>query len=140
MRDEDFDGDHFPSAVEVLEGVRTLDSPQTRESVEEHLLSYLYRPASEDGHARRSEAAALTLARLGVRRSKEAIERLHNDVYQRRNSFLQEAIDLLDENPDGIPCRSEIAWGEEFRWSSGAEPGGMIGLDDDGEIVFEDEE
>ncbi len=125
--------DTFSSAMRVLEGVRLHDVPGTREVIEQQLITFISQPKKGRRGELCSEAAALTLAHIGCPQARDAIEHLHNVVYRRSNSFLQEALDLIDDLPDGVPSEAELPWHEEFRWALEGDPGGELSA------FFEDE-
>ena len=39
---------------------------------------------------------------------------------------MQEALELLDEHPEGLPVTVAPAWEDEFRWSFADLPGGEL--------------
>ncbi|MFN0060860.1 MAG: HEAT repeat domain-containing protein [Planctomycetota bacterium] len=133
LENDELEGDAFAAALQVLEGIAIHDLPLTRHHIEERLLRFVQAPRREREGERRAEAAALSLARLGVRRAIEAIEHAHTVIYRRSNSFLQEALELLNEHPNGVPCVAEKEWFEEFRWAFATDPGGELTVADDEE-------
>ncbi|MEM7263637.1 MAG: hypothetical protein AAF488_16740 [Planctomycetota bacterium] len=133
LRRDNFEHDGFVAALHVLEGVRAHDAPGTREVIEAQLTQFVAEPSEGRSGELRAEAAALSLARLGHTDARSAIERLHNEVYRRRNAFLQEALDLIDEYPEGVPTEAELSWDDEFRWALG-DPGGDV------RALFEEED
>lgn len=127
LDDDAFAIEPWRAAVTALEGVRGEAAPPgLRETVEERLITLLHRPVDDRESVYRAEQAALSLARIGVPRAKEPIERLHNEVLGRANSFLQEALDILAEHPEGTPLSSDLEWTDEFRWVADADPGGEL--------------
>ena len=133
LEENEIEGDGFAAALQVLEGIGLHDLPLTRHNIEERLMSYVQAPRKGREGEQRAEAAALSLARLGVKRAKEAIEHAHTFTYRRSNSFLQEALDILTEHPAGLPCVAAKEWYDEFRWAFAADPGGELAVLDEDE-------
>lgn len=126
LDDDAFGLEAWRAAITALEGVRSHDLPVVRDTIEERLIALLHRPVDDRDSIYRAEQAALSLARIGVQRSRPIIEKLHTEVLGRANAFLQEALDILEENPEGTPLSSDLEWTEEFRWASDADPGGEL--------------
>ncbi len=124
---EGLNGDTFTAMAGVLRGVTLHDYPQILEQVESALLRYvIHPPQGRDGY-RCMETAALTLARMGVARARQPIERVLKDRYDSVHAYLQEALDILEEHPQGIPCDRNDSWDGEFRWAAGDQlPGGEL--------------
>lgn len=124
LDDPEIDADVAQSIVEALEGVTLHELADLRAEIEARLLQELLEPGLR---SRRREAAALALARLGVRRSRPVIERISSEEFRQGNAFLLEAIELLEEHPDGLPCPAAGPWQEDLRWAdAGTLPGGEL--------------
>ena len=120
----DLDDDVAQSIVESLEGVTMHDLPEAQGQIESRLLRELLEPGIRP---RRREAAALALARLGVARSREVIEHLYENEFAAGNAYLQEALEILEEHPDGLPSPASAPWHEDLRWADGSQlPGGDL--------------
>ena len=120
----DLDDDVAQAIVESLEGVSMHDLPEAQGQIESRLLRELLEPGIRP---RRRESAALALARLGVHRSREVIEHLFENEFGSANSYLQEALEILEEHPDGLPSPAQSPWHEDLRWADGSQlPGGDL--------------
>ena len=127
----DLDEDVAQSVTESLEGVAMHDLPELRGQIESRLMRELLEPGVRP---RRREAAALALARLVVERARAAIDPLLETEFRSGNTYLQEALEILDEHPEGLPCPANIAWHEDLRWADGSVlPGGELEDPDDEE-------
>jgi len=121
---DELDDDVAELVVAALEGVRAQDLPDARAQVEARLLGELYAPRLG---RRRRERAALALARLGVARAGAAVEHLLAAEFPSGNAFLEEALEILGEHPEGLPSPAEVPWQEELFWAdAGVLPGGDL--------------
>lgn len=124
--DEEIDAAAFAAGAEVLEGVRLHDLPDLSQRIEDvflehlqHIRQILTPDITLSGHAlRRLETASLTLARLGVAAAHDDIKHFAEEHCDGMNSFLQEALEILEEQPAGIPPR-DSSWETEFRYALG---------------------
>ncbi len=145
VEDESVSAECYAACVSTLEGVRLHDLPDLLDGIEHmlirHVLSVSERLKNQDPDPmdperilgiRHLESAALTLARLGSlgrlgsQRTREPIEAALK-LLDGSNSFLLEALDIMEEQPEGIPCTSGGEWTEEYRWALGGDlPGGDL--------------
>ena len=142
--DEDVSADCYVACVEVLEGVSLHEIPELRHRIEDTLLNHVrvitHRHSHEgdpDGGGgsgvRHLEAASLALARLGAQRARADVETALETVCDGSNAFLLEAVEIFEEQPEGIPCKSDSSWDTEYRWALGSDlPAGEIELPDAG--------
>ncbi len=129
----DLDDDVAQVVVESLEGVSMHDLPELRGEIESRLMRELLEPAIRP---RRREAAALALARLGVARSRDVIENLLEIEFPAGNAYLLEAVEILDDHPEGLPSPAEIPWHEDLRWADASVlPGGELENPDEDEDI-----
>ena len=129
LNEETVGADLFAAAAECFHTGTTEAGTDLRERIEERMMRELLAiPESLDRDpVRRMEVAGLTLACLGVARAREAIDRVMKREPLMNNSFLQEAIEILDEYPEGLPRPTALGWQEEFRWVlEGGLPGGEV--------------
>lgn len=121
---DDLDDDVAELVVAALEGVRADAAPDARGQVEARLLRELVAPRLG---RRRRERASLALARLGVPRARAAVERLLASEFPGGNAYIEEALEILVENPEGLPSPGEVPWQEELFWAdAGVLPGGDL--------------
>lgn len=124
LESDELDDDLAQAILESLESSSALESDELRERIEAGLMRELLRP---EARPRRRESAALALARIGVARSKEVIEHLLETEFPAGNAFLIESLEILDENPEGIPSPAETPWQRDLQWAdSGELPGGEL--------------
>jgi HEAT repeat protein len=124
LEGEDLDDDVAELAVAALEGVRGQDHPDLRAQVEARLIGELVAPRLG---RRRRERAALALARLGVPRARGLVEQLLRTEFAAGNAYLEEALELIAEHPEGLPSPAEVSWQEELFWAdAGVLPGGDL--------------
>ncbi|MEM7167816.1 MAG: hypothetical protein AAF581_20360 [Planctomycetota bacterium] len=118
--DDDYEAAAFAAAVQVLEGVQLHDLSDVQAEVEEALIAYLERARAEQQFApiAKIEAVAVALAHLGVARARPVIEAI-NEQLLAGNAFLQEALEIMEEQPGGVPCSAAASWLEEFHWAFG---------------------
>lgn len=84
-----------------------------REFLRQRTLRELNRPIGE----RALEEAAAASARLGDYEHLEELRRIFTQEYAGMNPGLQDSIELLEENPEGIPFVPTIsAWEESYGW------------------------
>lgn len=147
--DDDVAPAHFAALCEVLEGVQLHDDlPDIRARIEECLIEHLRRTIVVDdeplvgNRLRTVETACLTLAHLGVGRARGEVDRI-SALTGGTNSFVLEAIEIMDEQPRGIPLRGGANWEQEFDrvtegdWESGPgenprEPNYELDIEDTG--------
>ena len=103
----DLDEDVAQAVTESLEGVAMHDLPELRGQIESRLMRELLEPSVRP---RRREAAALALARLGVDRARAAIDPLLETEFPSGNTYLVEALEILDDHPEGLPCPANSPW------------------------------
>lgn len=118
--DDDYPTGAFVAAVQVLEGVQLHSLADVRAEIEETLVAYLLRARAEHAFTEiaKVEGVAIALAHMGVARAKPTIQSIVDELPV-GNSFLQEAIEIMDEHPAGMPCSASASWLEEFHWAFG---------------------
>ncbi|HAK95741.1 MAG TPA: hypothetical protein DCM87_12280 [Planctomycetes bacterium] len=105
------------AAYQAIEGVATWEHPYMLDEVRDFLLDRVRQPAIG---ARSIEDAALVLARLGDRRALPVLKKILGNRFKGLNPALQDAIEMLQENNDGVPLASAaIPWQERVRWLAG---------------------
>lgn len=126
IADDEVDPDMFVVSASCLRGLTLYNLPELQDRAESLLRQYLVHvDGSRDG-LRRAEAAALALARLGVADARELVEHALKTAGGNANGFLEDALEMMDEHPDGIPV-SDREWDDEFRWALGPViPGGEL--------------
>ena len=113
-------------AIESLEGITLHDLPQHRENIEERLRVDL---VDRRLPLERREAVAIALARLGVTEVSETIEFLLEQEFSEGNAFISEALELMNEYPDGFPGHAEDPIEHVVQWfSDEILPGGEFDL------------
>jgi len=113
-------------AIESLEGITLHDLPQYREKIEERLRIDL---VDRRLPIERREAVATALARLGVDEVSETIEFLLDQEFPEGNAFISEALELMQEYPDGLPGHAEDPIEQVVQWfSDEILPGGEFDL------------
>ncbi len=102
------------AAYQALEGVATWEHPYMLGEVRDFILDRVTRPSLG---ARSLEDAALALARLGDRRALPVLEKILKSRFKGLNPALQDAVEMLQENTDGVPvAAAAIPWQERVRW------------------------
>ena len=120
----DLDEDVAQFVVESLEGVSMHDLPELRGQIESRLLRELLEPGVRP---RRRESAALALSRLGAERARPVIERVLAAEFDGGNAYLIEALEIIEEHPDGLPSPARGPWQEDLRWADATTlPGGEL--------------
>ncbi|MGE3166947.1 MAG: hypothetical protein AB7O52_18740 [Planctomycetota bacterium] len=120
--DEDVEPSHFAAVCEVLEGVQLHDLPDVRARIEDCLIEHLRKSAATEAallgnRLRTTETAALTLAHLGVAGARADVERVVAKTGG-TNAFLLDAVEIMNEQPGGIPFRGGTTWENEFERTS----------------------
>lgn len=127
LEGDDLGSGLYVAVAECLEGLRLHDLGDERERAIALLTQRVLTPAEGREGLVRIEAAALALARLGEQDARTAIELAAERLGRTSSSFLHEALEILDAQPQGIPCASADPWDDEFRWALGPDlPGGEL--------------
>jgi HEAT repeat protein len=101
----------------TLEGAATWDHPYLLEEVKDFLLA---RVAAPNAPAPALEGAALALAQLGDRRALRHLKTLLKDRFEGVNASVQDAVEMLEENQEGIPLITSLPpWEDRLAWLTG---------------------
>ena len=101
----------------ALEGAGAWEHPYLLEEIRDFLLE---RIRNSELSAPALEAAALALARLGDRRAIEPIRSLLVERFGNINPALRDAVEMLEENREGIPLPSRLSsWEDRLEWITG---------------------
>ena len=94
-----------------------LDEQGYIQDVKEFLRSRVLREQLRDPGDRALEDAAAASARLGDVDFLDKLREIFTQSFEGRNASLQDSIELLEENPDGVPFVPTIsAWEESYGW------------------------
>jgi len=94
-----------------------LDEQGYVEDVKEFLRTRVIREQAREPGQRAIEDAVAASARLGDYEFLESLRKIFAEVFDGKNASIQDSIELLEENPDGIPFVPTIsAWEETYGW------------------------
>jgi hypothetical protein len=113
LEDPDIDGEVAALMIESLEGVSLHDLPDSRDRIETQLRLDLTRPQLPN---LRKEATAIALAHLGVAETTELMEQVLQRDYPGGNAFILDALEFLQEHPEGLKGHAEDPIEQVVRW------------------------
>ena len=113
LEDPDIEGEVAALMVESLEGISLHDLPDSRDRIETQLRLDLTRPHLPN---LRKEATAIALAHLGVAEATELMEQVLQRDYPGGNAFILDALEFLQEHPEGLKGNAEDPIEQVVRW------------------------
>ncbi len=100
-----------------------LDDPDLTQRAMDFLLERLEAEKHRPGSGLVVENIASSLAELGDRRAIPALQAIFKERFRENNFALQDALEMLEENPDGQARTGDFIPGEEdYRWAFEKEP------------------
>ncbi|MDE0960220.1 MAG: hypothetical protein OSB09_05510 [Planctomycetota bacterium] len=113
LEDSEIDGEMAALMVECLEGISLHDLPHCRDHIETQLRLDLTRPQLP---TLRKEATAIALSHLGVADAVELMEQVLQRDFPGGNAFILDALELLQEHPEGLKGHAEDPIEQVVRW------------------------